>query len=407
MPRRTKQEIADDIRQQESQLAHVSGFAKAGVDAAYVPDRESFNGYRHQQIWNLVHEKLDPNALGQVASAWADRAQKLHDLFETFHQEVQREISSWSGAFADTTQQSVAAVVTAGGESHDSALTVQRLMELNSSAAQTVKGAIPPPPAPYVPNPDPAREAADSGRALRAYQNKAAASEAEAQDACNHIYNPTLPASGDGVPRFVPAPVSPGDQHLAGPSVPPASGGSHTPSTDTPTSDDGKDSNKPGDSKPGDQPSGDGTQSNTGTDQTQPASTSSSTATKPSSVLDSLPSDAGTPSSAQTTPSAMASPSTTTSPYTAPGSSIETGPYLGAGGGTGVPEHGGSSPMPGKSISGQPLSPTTQAASAVRAAQSAAPVTSSPTSGMPHAGHGKESKDSDEHSHSSPDYLRR
>jgi hypothetical protein len=26
---------------------------------------------------------------------------------------------------------------------------------------------------------------------------------------------------------------------------------------------------------------------------------------------------------------------------------------------------------------------------------------------MPHAGHGKESKDSDEHSHSSPDYLRR
>ena len=399
MGRRTKQEIADDIRQQESQLAHVSGFTKAGVDPAYVADRESFNGYRHQQIWDLVHQQLDPNALGQIASAWGDRAQKLHDLFDTFHQDVQRELSSWSGTFATTAQQSAQSFVTAAAESHDSALTVQRLMDLNSSAAQTVKAAIPPPPAPYTPNPDPAKEAADSGRALRAYQDKAAAAEAEAQDTCNHIYNPTLPASGDSVPRFVPAPASPSNQAPAAPGVTTTNVRDHTLAAST-ESNSGED-NKPGDSKPGDQPSGDGTQLNTGSDHTEPASTNSSTATSPSSMLSPSSGGGGTDNSTQTTPSAVASPSA------ALGSSIGTGPNLGVSGEASEPERGEASQIPGKSVPGQPLSPIAQAASAVRPTQSTSSATSSPSSGMPHAGHGKESKDDAENTHSSPEYLRR
>ncbi len=395
MGRRTKQEIADDIRQQESQLAHVSGFTTAGVDTAYVPDREAFNGYRHQQIWNLVHQNLDPDALGQAASAWSDRAQNLHDLFETFHQTVQHELSSWSGTFANSAEQHANAYVTAAVESHDSALTVQRLMELNSSAAQTVKGAIPPPPAAYVPNPDPAKEAADCGRALRAYQDKAAAAEADAQDACNHIYNPTLPASGDSVPKFVAAPPGPQDQHPAGPEVMNPDGGEKNSISTPGTNDTAKDS-KPGDGKPGSQPTDDGSQSNTGADQTQPASTTSSSATTPASTL----------GSASVAPPSGVSSQTMPSTVTTPGVAAGTGPDPG-GSTAGVPGRSDSSPVPGKSVSGQPLSPTAQASSVARAAQSAVPATSSPTSGMPHAGHGKESKDSDERTHSSPEYLRR
>src|SRR6266581_3840792 len=143
MGRRTKSEIADDIRTQEANLAHVTGFGPAGTDPAYVADREQFNGYTHQQIWDRVHEKIDPGALGQIASHWSDRAQKVHDLFDTYGQGVKRELAEWSGAFATSAQQSANTFLTASGDAHDTALTVQRLMELNSSAAQNVRASIP------------------------------------------------------------------------------------------------------------------------------------------------------------------------------------------------------------------------------------------------------------------------
>ncbi|MQY17425.1 WXG100 family type VII secretion target [Nocardia macrotermitis] len=414
MGRRTPQEIAADINQKERALEEVSGFTKAGMDPAYVADREAFNGYRHQQIWDLVHDKLDPGALGQTASEWGDRAQHLHDLFETFHQEVQREISSWSGTFATAAHDGISEIGTAAGETHDAALTVQRLMDLNSSAAQTVKAAIPQPPAPYKPNPDPAKEAADSGVALRAYQDKAAAAEAEAQDACTHIYNPTLPASGDSVPRFVPAPAQPSSQPAA-PKIPANSTDRDSVPADKAVKNDPKKDDEPGDSKPGDskpsdnqpgnskpdnQTTHDGAQSNSGTNQTQAASTHSS-ATAPSSSLGSSGNTAGTASNAiQNSPSAAASPS-------APGLSGGAGPSLGVGSGPGVAERDERPQAPGKSVSGQPLSTNAQTVNTARAAStSAAPTSSSPTSGMPHGGHGNEPK-TQSAARTSPEYLRR
>ncbi|MGF6886336.1 hypothetical protein ABIA39_000303 [Nocardia sp. GAS34] len=401
MGRRTKAEIADDIRMQEAQLARTSGFGSAGTDSAFVADREQFNGYSHQQIWDQVHEKISPDLLGQIASHWGDRAQKLHDLFDTFGQGVKREFAEWSGAFAESAQHSANTFLTASSEAHGSALTVQRLMELNSSAAQTVRAAIPPPPPPYKPDPDPAKEAADGGARLRTYQSAASSAQAEVQDTMNFVYNPTIPASGDAVPRFVPP--APGPAVQPGPATPGPSATNSQPKPGTQPSATGKDA-QPSTGKPGDQTQGNGTSPSAAQDQTQTASAGTSTATTPSSFSGLPTSTAAT----STMPSNAASPAGA-GPGGLGGSAAPGATSIGPVGtgtpgtpGTGSPTGGGR----GASVPGAPVSSAAQA-NTVRTTPTVATAAQRATSsGMPHAGHGGKESD-EERSKTSPEYLRR
>ncbi|WP_174555174.1 hypothetical protein [Nocardia anaemiae] len=397
MGRRTSKEIADDISQHQSQLAHVSGFGSSGVDPAYVPDRESFDSYGHQQIWDLVHEKLDPGAMGQIASEWSKRADKLHELFDTFSRDVKSEFASWSGTFASTAQQSTDAFVTAGGEQHDTALTVQRLMDLNSSAAQTVKAAIPPPPPPYQEDTDPAMEAANGADRRTAYNVAAAEAEATAQDTMNFVYNPTLPASGDSVPRFVPLP--PGPAALS-PSDAGKQPGGDPGQVDVGASpgENGK-NGEPGDGQSIEQPSAENPQPDSQSTPTQTKSSSldDPAATKPSSTSNTPTASAGTTPATQASP-ASAAPSTPGSP----GSSVSGSPR----GASGVPGSPGSRPNgPGTSVPGQQPSPVGTNPSNTAGARPTTGSSSAPMSGMPGAGRGQGS-DSDR-GKGSPDYLRR
>ncbi|WP_197696313.1 hypothetical protein [Nocardia terpenica] len=367
-------------------------------------DREQFNGYTHQQIWDRVHEKISPDALGQIASHWSDHAQKVHDLFDEYAQGVKHEFAEWSGAFATSAQQSTDEFLAASLDAHGTATAVQRLMELNASAAQNVRASIPPPSPPYQPDPDPAREAADGGVRLRTYQSQAASAQADVQDTMNFVYNPTIPASGDAVPRFIPPPPGPGAQSgSATPGTPGtgAGGGLPTPGAGSGnTGIPGKDGD-PGNAKPGDQPPGDSPQSNTAPDQTQPASTNSLTATTPSS-FPGLPTGTGPATTTPTLPTS-ATPSIGTGSGVPSGSGTTgLGPMIPGTPGTRSPSGGGS----GVSRPGEPA-PTAAQANVARAARSAEMAAQRPmSSGMPHAGHGKKESD-DDRSKASPEYLRR
>ena len=404
MGRRTKNEIADDIRMQESELAHTTGFGPAGVDAAYVAAREQFNCYTHQQIWDLVHEKISPDALGQIASHWSDRAQKLHDLFDTYSQAVKREFAEWSGTFATSAQQSTNAFLAASADAHGTALTVQRLMDLNSSAAQNVRASIPPPPPPYKPDPDPAKEAADGGARLRTYQNQASAAQAGVQDTMNFVYNPTIPASGDSVPRFVPPPPGPATQPGPGTTNTPTTASQpvqHTgPGTTTASSKDGDTS----DGRPSAQAPTDGSAANTAADQTPSASTNSPTATTPSS-FSGLP-GTGPTTTCQTVPTSITPTLSAASGATGGPGSTGIGPVspglLGTPG-TGSPSGGG----PGVSRPSEPT-PAAVQANTTRTAQAANAAAQRPSSsGMPHVGHGDKKESEEDRSKASPEYLRR
>ncbi|MBF6331853.1 hypothetical protein [Nocardia transvalensis] len=403
-------DVAFDIQVKVSSLGHVTGFGPAGSDPAYVPDREVFDAYTHQQIWDQVRQKLDPGALGQIAAEWKNRADKLNELFTAFSQEVKREFTSWSGTFAGAAQKSTDEFVSGGNEAHTTATAVQQLMSLNSESAQTVKASIPPPPPPYVPDPDPVAEAADGGARLRTYQNAAAAAQADAQDTMNFVYNPTQPASGDSVPRFMPPPPPPGDQPGPGGdqrgsggtgsvgSIGNSSGTSGTDSSRTESSGDS------GEEKPGDQPASDSQQPGNTSAKTQPSSTGSPAATTTPSSLTGGP--AGLPGDGSPV---LTTPSSTTSAGAGGGHVGSSGPGGIGVGGPSLPGRGGgavSGRAPGRSVPGQPV-PTTApvGAPSARLGQMPAGAPGMPMGSVPQAGRGKDSDE--ERTKSSPEYLRR
>ncbi|GAB2675695.1 WXG100 family type VII secretion target [Nocardia goodfellowii] len=181
-----------------------NGPGAAGTDPAYVPDRESFDAYTHQEIWDLVHEALDPVALGRTADGWRTAAQTLAESFETFAAAVRREFGEWEGRAATAARESTEAFVRAGTDAQQVCAEVQRLMEANAAAAQKVRDAIPKLPEPYVPHPDPVVEVVEGGPRKMAHDIAAADALADAQDALTFLYNSTLVASGDAVPAFGP-----------------------------------------------------------------------------------------------------------------------------------------------------------------------------------------------------------
>ncbi|GAA5101389.1 hypothetical protein [Nocardia iowensis] len=194
---------AESIRQE------LAGLRTGATDPAYAPDRERFGSYTHQEIWDLVHEALDPAALGQTAAAWQANADALAEAFQAFSDAANREFARWSGRAADAALRATREFALVGAEAHEVCRAVARLMELNGDAAQTIRGAIPPPQR-YRPLDDPAAEAVYGGKRKMEHDSAAADIEADVRDTMTYVYAPTMPASGDRVPRFVPPPDGPG-----------------------------------------------------------------------------------------------------------------------------------------------------------------------------------------------------
>ncbi|WP_433198547.1 hypothetical protein ACQP1G_04230 [Nocardia sp. CA-107356] len=199
---------ADAIRAQQRALADSAGSASGGTDPAYAPERELFGAFTHQEIWDLVHEVIDPAALGRVADAWRANATAVAEAFQAFSDATNREFAHWSGRSADAAVRATREFVRVGSEAHDVCRAVQRLMELNSDAAQAIRAAIPPP-SQYRALEDPAAEAIHGGQRRMDHDMAAATAQADVQDTMTYVYTPTMPASGDRVPRFTPPPDGP------------------------------------------------------------------------------------------------------------------------------------------------------------------------------------------------------
>ncbi|WP_245366680.1 hypothetical protein [Nocardia goodfellowii] len=191
---------ADEIRVRQQALAADAETADGTTDPAYAPERERFGGYTHQEIWDHVHEALDPAALGRTAAAWQSNATALGTAFENFAAATSREFADWTGRSADQALRATREFIAQGLAAQEVCATVQRLMELNADAAQSIRGALPPPPE-YLPLADPVAEAVHGGRRRMEHDLSAAAAQAEARDVMTYLYNPTMPATGDSVPR--------------------------------------------------------------------------------------------------------------------------------------------------------------------------------------------------------------
>ncbi|WP_280425017.1 hypothetical protein [Nocardia carnea] len=207
-----------------------TGTTSTGIDPAYVPDREVFDAYTHQQIWDLARERLVPAELRRVADAWDRAADALESAFDEHARDITRLSGEWSGIAAAAAVHAATALVRAGGDTAGVCRVLGQLMTANADAAESVRTAVPPPPEPYRPDPDPAVEAATGAQRRATYNLAAAAATAAAQDAMTFGYNPAIPASGDSVPRFpavvTTAPESPAVSVVSG------SRGATTPSTE-------------------------------------------------------------------------------------------------------------------------------------------------------------------------------
>ncbi len=179
-----------------------TGTTSTGTEPAYVPDREVFDAYTHQQIWDLARERLAPAELRRVADAWGRTADALESAFDEHARELNRLSGEWSGIAAGAATQAAAALVQAADGTVEVCRALRHLMTANSDAAESLRAAIPPPPEPYRPDPDAAVEAATGAQRRTAHNLATAAATAAAQDAMTFGYNPAIPASGDSVPRF-------------------------------------------------------------------------------------------------------------------------------------------------------------------------------------------------------------
>ncbi|MEU7630542.1 hypothetical protein AB0C34_11215 [Nocardia sp. NPDC049220] len=209
---------ADGIRRE------LAGFTGGATDPAFAPDRELFGAYTHQQIWDMVHEELDPAALGRTAQAWQANAHAVAEAFQVFSDATNREFARWSGRAADAAVRATREFVGASTEAHDVLRAVARLMELNGDAAQTIRGAIPAPQR-YRPLDDPAAEAVYGGKRRMDHDSAAADIEADVRDTMTYVYTPTMPASGDHVPQFPRPQEGPAADTGASPDPGPCRGG--------------------------------------------------------------------------------------------------------------------------------------------------------------------------------------
>ncbi|KZM70868.1 hypothetical protein IU500_04765 [Nocardia terpenica] len=183
---------------------------RGAAEPSLVPDREVFGAYTHEEIWELVRETLDPAALGAAAESWRRHAELIDRAFRAFAANTEAELAHWTGPVADQTRRVTRDFVARGLAAAATCAALHRLMASNAEAAQSIRGALLPPPAPYRPLPDPAAEAVHGGRRRMEHDLEAAAALADARDVMTYVYNATLPASGDRVPRFAPAPESGG-----------------------------------------------------------------------------------------------------------------------------------------------------------------------------------------------------
>lgn len=176
-----------------------------GFDPPYVPDREVYGSYDHQQLWTLVHESLDPAALGEVAAVWQYQADVVGAAFRTFADTVRAESENWSGRAYTAAGPVTEAFVAHGSAAARTCTLLGHLMDNDAEAAQSIRDAIPEPVS-YVPLPDPVAEVVHGGARRMRHDIDAAATLADARDVMTFRYNPCLVASGDRVPRFVAAP---------------------------------------------------------------------------------------------------------------------------------------------------------------------------------------------------------
>ncbi|AHH21845.1 hypothetical protein NONO_c70840 [Nocardia nova SH22a] len=174
-------------------------------DPPYVADREVYGAHSHDQLWNLVHEALDPTALGEVAATWQYQADAVGAAFRTFADTVRGEFERWSGRARAAAEPVTEAFIAHGGTSAEICALLRQIMEADAEAAQTIRDALPEPRG-YLPLPDPVAEAVHGGVRRMAHDIAAAAALADARDIMTFRYNSTLAASGDRVPRFTPAP---------------------------------------------------------------------------------------------------------------------------------------------------------------------------------------------------------
>ncbi|MEV0298019.1 hypothetical protein [Nocardia sp. NPDC050710] len=204
---------ADDIRVRQRALTAAAGSVSGGTDPAYAPERERFGAYTHQEIWDRVHQHLDPAALGAVAGCWQANATAVATAFQTFADTTDREFAGWSGRAAEAAQRATREFIAMGHTAYEVCRAVQRLMELNSEAAQAIRAAIASPQQ-YRPLDDPAAEAVFGGKRRLDHDLSVAAAQADAQDTMTYVYTPTMPASGDAVPRFTPPNGPPGGSDI-------------------------------------------------------------------------------------------------------------------------------------------------------------------------------------------------
>lgn len=182
-----------------------------GTDPAYTTSDDHFEGMSHQEIYDNLHGLggLDPTGMRSMRETWRQCSADIENLsvFNLMGINQIHHSGMWTGATAVAAQGASQQFSNLADETGQVFGAVGDRVEAMAWAAEAVRAAVPPPVAPVKTiDPDNRQQSILPGLINAALLDKNAAAQRQARDdailAMNHIYTPSFPPAGAGVPAY-------------------------------------------------------------------------------------------------------------------------------------------------------------------------------------------------------------
>ncbi|WP_066903317.1 hypothetical protein [Millisia brevis] len=197
---------AADIDRVAEQTAYIAGNRQSlesqlggGTDPNYANTLEAFDGYSHQQMYDLV-QALQPGSMSQAAGLWIDAGTSVKQSSTGLMLAAIAELDhNWKGGAADEVRAMVGRINQGAIDTGSVMQSVGMRMNQATTAAEALKSTMPPPAQPV---PLPMDVLGSPVTAYAAAEQRAEEQRRQAIELLNSIYTPQLRPTGDAVPAF-------------------------------------------------------------------------------------------------------------------------------------------------------------------------------------------------------------
>ncbi|MGQ0837377.1 hypothetical protein [Actinokineospora sp.] len=173
-----------------------------------------YQGIPHQQLYDAVHNGIDPDAVGSVGESWIKVGNKLAGIGDLVTKAIGSSATTWTGVAAEGARQALAGLANKSGQAGRASQLAGTVYTQQAQALATAKNTVPPPPnPPYDPRAAALRlqtitDPVAYAQQAQLDQQQAAAQQAAHRQAAQAVqtYDQTLTATASAAPAFAPPP---------------------------------------------------------------------------------------------------------------------------------------------------------------------------------------------------------